>query len=135
MACAKSDLTCPSAECAPGATLLGTLGADGRIKHLRTPLTVDADFVATATRNGPAETHMRFAAPCQEGRCQQWTGSACGVIERVLQHLETEAPQLRSDTLPPCTIRATCRWYAERGEAACLACDLVVMRQEPATAE
>jgi hypothetical protein len=134
MAPSKPGLTCPSAECAPGATLLGTLGADGRIKHLRTPLTVDAPFVAAVTRDGPAETHMRFAAPCQEGRCQQWTGSACGVIERVLAHLDTRAPDLRAAAPPPCTIRATCRWYAERADAACLACDLVVMRQDQAAA-
>ncbi len=125
----QKQLTCPSAECAPGATLLGTLGADGRIKHLRTALTIDADFVERASADGPAETHMRFAAPCQEGRCQQWTGSACGVIERVMQHLET-IPEMRATVLPPCTIRSTCRWHDQSGVEACLACDLVVMRQE-----
>ena len=115
--------TCPSARAEPGATLLGVVGATGRMKPLRTAMLVDADFIAMASDTGPPETRIRFAAPCVKGACAQWTGHHCGVIERVLTHLGTPASP---DALPPCLIRATCRWFAERGGAACGVCDQIV---------
>ncbi|MGQ0565280.1 MAG: hypothetical protein ACT4OK_09440 [Gemmobacter sp.] len=114
--------TCPSAPAAPGALLLGMLGQDGRVRPLRTAMTVDEGFVATARAAGPPEARMRFASPCLEGGCKQWTGHACGVVARVLAEI---APPPAS-ALPPCLIRATCRWYDERGAAACAVCDQVV---------
>ncbi len=123
MSHADTPRTCPSARAEPGAVLLGVIGAHGRMKPLRTAMAVDADFVARAARAGPPEARMRFANACVKGGCAQWTGLHCGVIERVLTHLGTPpAPE----TLPPCLIRATCRWFAERGGAACGVCDLVV---------
>jgi len=50
------------------------------------------------------------------------------VIERVLDHM-AKGPELAEDGLPPCLIRASCRWYAERGAAACRACEYVVTDQ------
>jgi hypothetical protein len=115
--------TCPSARAEPGALLLGVIGATGRMKPLRTAMTVDAGFIAKARENGAPEARMRFANACVKGACAQWTGQHCGVIERVLGHLGLPpAP----DALPPCLIRATCRWFAERGGAACGVCDQVV---------
>ena len=115
--------TCPSARAEPGALLLGLHGAEGRTVPLRTAMVVDEGFIASARESGPPEARMRFANACVKGNCAQWTGHHCGVIERVLSHLGTPpAP----DTLPPCLIRATCRWFAERGGAACGVCDLVV---------
>ena len=127
-----NEKTCPSARCTPGASLLGVLGADGRIKHVRTSMRIDEDFVERAHQSGPPEAHMRFAAPCVESHCEQWTGGACGVINQVLVHLETKAPDMASDDIPPCTIRATCRWYSQQGQIACKACDLVVTGQNMA---
>ncbi len=115
--------------------MLGVAGKDGRIKHLRTPMPVDDDFVRQASANGPPEAHMRFAAPCEEGKCGHWTGAACGLIDKVLAHLEAEAPGMKAATLPPCTIRGSCRWYSQTGEEACLACDLVVRQPAQIAAE
>lgn len=113
--------SCPSAPAAPGATLLGVLGADGRIHNLRTRMTVDAGFLEAASGAGPVEARMRFAGRCQTSGCAQWTGSRCGVIDRAMAHLEAaalpEEPQL-----PPCTIRADCRWFHQRGPSACGTC-------------
>ncbi len=72
---------------------------------------------------------MRFAAPCRTGGCAQWTGSRCGVIARVLDHLAPTPELLQTGGLPPCLIRQTCRWFAEQGAVACRACDLVVTDQ------
>lgn len=117
--------TCPSATCTPGNTLIGIRGDDGRIKALRTPLPVTPEFAGAAAEAGPPEARMRFASACQTSACSQWTGSRCGVIDRVLKHLEATPEALRRD-LQPCAIRATCRWYDQSGAAACKGCDLVV---------
>lgn len=124
MTAPDSPRTCPSARAEPGAILLGMQGADGRMVPLRTAMPVDGGFLAAA---GPRpEARMRFAAPCVQGACAQWTGHACGVIQRVLDHLGVPAaPALR-----PCLIRATCRWFSEQGAAACGVCDLVVTDQK-----
>ena len=127
------DLTCPSAPCAPGATLLGTMGAKGELAYLRTALTVDADFVDTARAAGPPEARMRFAAPCREGRCAQWTGDGCGVVQKVLAAVAAQGGLPEGDP-QPCVIRGSCRWYSERGSTACAACKYVVTDQGAAIA-
>ncbi|QYK43236.1 MAG: hypothetical protein KF887_09140 [Paracoccaceae bacterium] len=120
-------LTCPSAPAEPGALLLGLKGPQGRIVPLRSAMTVDEGFISAATAEGPPEARMRFASPCREGGCAQWTGDRCGVIARVMDHLKVSHDP--APGLPPCLIRATCRWHAERGSAACKVCDLVVTDQ------
>lgn len=118
--------TCPSAPAEPGALLLGLRGPEGRIVPVRTAMAVDAGFVAAARAEGAPEARMRFASPCREGGCAQWTGDRCGVIARVMDHLHAPAPP---PALPPCLIRATCRWFSERGGAACGVCELIVTDQ------
>lgn len=121
--------TCPSARCAPGNRLLGVIGADGRMRALRTPLPVDDAFAAEAARAGRPEARMRFAGTCVEAGCAQWTGAGCGVIERVLDLLAPDAPA----ALPPCAIRGQCRWFGQRGGQACAACADVVTDRRPQT--
>jgi hypothetical protein len=125
--------TCPSARGAPGAILLGVVGSDGRVKPIRTPIIVDADFVRAASEHGPPEARMRFASPCQTTGCQQWSRGGCGIVEKVLSHLAV--PDLPTGALPPCTIRGTCRWFSQRGARACSVCDLVVTDQTAIAAE
>lgn len=131
----ENGKTCPSSRCLPGASLLGVVGEDGRIKHLRTAMRITEDFVARASSVGPPEARFRFSGPCVESGCQQWNGKGCGVVEKVLAHIETTAPDLARKEVPPCTIRSSCRWYSQRGEPACLSCDLVVTGQNMSAAE
>lgn len=113
-------LACPSAPATPGAGLLGMAGPDGRIAFLRTLMQVDDSFLAAARAAGRPEARMRFTHKCQTTSCRQWTGSSCGVITRVLQAM---APgSVSPDVLTPCTIRGTCRWFAQEGAVACSAC-------------
>jgi hypothetical protein len=60
--------------------------------------------------------------------CGQWTGSRCGIIDEVLA--ESGASVKPDDgapvEVPPCAIRATCRWFAQVGAAACGVCPEVV---------
>lgn len=129
---ADGALTCPSTRAAPGAALIGVVGRDGRVRHVRTALTIDAGFVEEASRAGPPEARMRFAGRCVEGACAQWTGTRCGVIDRVLGLLGPEGRG--TDGLPACTVRATCRWYAQAGRDACGACVEVVTDSRAAVA-
>lgn len=119
---ARAPYTCPSAPATPGAGLLGVLGPDGQIHNLRTAMQVDADFLNAAKAAGPPEARMRFTGTCQTSGCKQWTGSRCGVIDRAMAALE---PPPRTE-LPPCTIRATCRWFAQTGPTACPTCALII---------
>ena len=128
------DLTCPSSPCAPGATLVGVMGAAGELDYLRTAMQVDEGFVEAVQRqDAPPEARMRFAAPCQKADCVQWTGEGCGVIRKVLSAIETQGG-LPEAALQPCVIRASCRWHSERGAAACGACKYVVTDQATAYA-
>lgn len=122
MAASRSGLACPSARAEPGNLLYGRV-IDGRVERLGTPLPVTPDFVETVSANGPAERRFRFAGTCQEGRCAQWTGTGCGVIERVLADMAPSPPE---PALPRCFLRAECRWFAQEGAVACAACSHVI---------
>lgn len=121
---ADDGRSCPSSVGVPGARLFGVVGDDGRVATVRSAPVIDAAFVEKARPHGPLERRFRFAGPCIQAGCRQWTGSGCGVIARVMAEIEAgpepEAP------IRPCPIRPTCRWFHERGRAACGPCALVV---------
>lgn len=84
---------------------------------------IDEEFVAIAREGRSPEARFRFSSPCVRAACKQWTGGGCGVIDAVLEH----APSPAVDTpLPRCSIRPSCRWFAQRGGAACAVCPDVV---------
>ena len=112
--------SCPSAPATAGASLLGILGADGKIHNLRTKLQVDQAFLETA--GDKVEARMRFTNRCETSGCMQWTGSRCGVIDRAMTMLSEPI----AAKLPACTIRATCRWFDQTGPSACSTCAYIV---------
>ena len=115
---------CPSGPCQEGAILLGVMTQDGTLAYVQPPTRVDADFVARAKAMGRPESRFRFSVPCIEAGCPQWTGKGCAVVDKVL---EEEKPVItESGRLPRCAIRSTCRWFSQRGAAACAVCPLVV---------
>jgi hypothetical protein len=117
---------CPSARCEPDSILLGVVTPDGRVGYLRPELRVDDEFVKRARAARDPEKRFRFAQPCVEGRCAHWTGSQCGVIQNVLDSSEGRAAADEARPLPRCSIRPRCRWFAEQGRSACMACPLVI---------
>ena len=120
---APEPVLCPSAPCTSGSQLLGIVLRNGRIAFAATPLVVDGEFVRAAEAVGVPERYFRFASPCAQGGCAQWTGKRCGVIATVLG----EAPETEpAETLPDCLIRASCRWYLQAGAEACHVCPAVV---------
>jgi len=121
----KGAKTCPSWTCQEGAVLLGVMTAEGRLAYVQPPTRVDAEFVARARAMGRPESRFRFSGPCVEGRCPQWTGTGCAVVDEVLEE-EEPLERAEHEGLPRCGIRPTCRWFAQRGAAACAVCPLVV---------
>jgi hypothetical protein len=117
---------CPSAPAAPEAVLIGVIEPDGRVVNLTTPLPVDASFIERANTDAPLEARFRFSSPCAEGRCGYWTGAQCGLIGKLTQAV----PPDNTDTLPPCAIRARCRWWRQKGREACAICSFVVTGTE-----
>jgi hypothetical protein len=122
---ASPPKTCPSSRCEEGAVLLGVMTAQGRLAYVHPPTDVDAAFVARETERGHPERRFRFAGPCVEGECPQWTGCGCAIAD-----MAAESPVVSRSSpprgLPACSIRRSCRWFSQRGADACAVCPLIV---------
>jgi hypothetical protein len=118
---------CPSSRCEEGAVVLGFLDAKGVVGYISPALPVNAEFAEHACRDGSLERRFRFAAACQEKGCQNWIEGRCGVIEDALLvagNIQGLGERTESN-LPRCSIRRSCRWFAQRGSDACRICPLL----------
>ncbi|MFD8884772.1 hypothetical protein ACFV0H_19945 [Streptomyces erythrochromogenes] len=121
--------SCPSGVCREGSALLGVMTGGGRLAYLPEPVFVDRAFADRLDAAGRPEMRYRFTEPCAEAACAQWTGTACGVIDHILDDPDaTDGTDVAQDggALPVCGIRRDCRWFAQRGAAACGVCPTVV---------
>jgi hypothetical protein len=121
-----SGTLCPSAPAEPGAALIGVVSPDGRVAQLGTALRIDDAFLENAKAHGPLEQRFRFAAPCQERNCVNWTGSACGLIGELHRFVSAADLLVSGKPIPRCPIRSRCRWWQQQGPEACAVCSLVV---------
>jgi hypothetical protein len=117
--------TCPSSSCHEGALLLGVMTAGGRLAYLHPPTPVDTRFVTREVSRGSPERRFRFAAPCIEGGCPQWTGEGCAIADMAGEAVDLGMPGSPRH-LPACSIRHSCRWYSQQGAAACAVCPFIV---------
>jgi hypothetical protein len=117
---------CPSGRCEPGSQLIGIVGADGRLGYVTPPLEIDANFVVVAQRGRAPGSRFRFAEPCLGQHCQHWADSQCGLIESICADASNQLALPGELELPRCGIRSQCRWFSQRGRAACEVCPLVV---------
>lgn len=76
--------------------------------------------LARALDNVPPTQVLRIAARCEEQRCGHFDGVRCTLAERIRASLPSVV-----DSLPPCAIRSSCRWYAEQGREICFRCPQV----------
>jgi hypothetical protein len=90
-----------------------------RIHHVADPLPVTDELLALAAPARPTEI-FRFAAPCAESACSHFDGTNCRLAAKIVENVVDVV-----DALPPCRIRATCRWYVQEGKPACLRCPLI----------
>jgi hypothetical protein len=119
----SESLRCPSATCTEGSELLGIIQEDGTTAYLSERVAVEKEFVRIASEGRSPEKRFRFSNQCVEAKCKQWTGTRCGVIDTVIRLL----PDKVAESLPKCSIRATCRWFSQAGVSACSVCPVVVM--------
>src|ERR1700722_11260086 len=115
-------LQCPSAQ--PnmhGAQVHGVVDAASRkILSLDIPVPATPELLASTAPLLPTQV-LRFTAECQGGSCGHFTGSACSLVDRLVEILPASTVEL-----PRCAIRANCRWFQQRGRQACLRCDQIV---------
>jgi len=116
-------IMCPSATCDEGALLLGRVAANGNVAFATKRVALDAGTASALRRAGQPERAFRFSSPCARSGCAQWGRGRCGVIDAVL---ETPQAAPTPSSLPACIIRPDCRWFIQRGTAACLMCRYVV---------
>jgi hypothetical protein len=116
-------ILCPSSKAQEGARLFAVRQEDGTMAILPQPLQINADFIREANSSSSAEQRFRFTNKCVESGCAQWTGSRCGVADKVLSVLE-DLPV--KDELPECGIRPQCRWFRQSGPDTCRVCPFVI---------
>jgi hypothetical protein len=125
---------CPSGVCHEDSSIIGVMTEQGRLAYLPMPVMMDTAFASRLQDAGHPERRYRFSQPCIESACSQWTGEGCGVIDHVLdddtgspctEHHRT-ASHPGSGVLPTCAIRRDCRWFFQRGTAACGTCPTIV---------
>jgi hypothetical protein len=114
--------TCPSSTCTEGSNLIGIINQNHEFDFLKVALPITKSFVEEAVKHGSPEKRFRFSSRCVESGCNQWTGTRCGVSDRLLESIEAA---FHKPNLPDCSIRPTCRWFSQNGESACRICPLV----------
>jgi hypothetical protein len=126
----RHGLLCPSAQ--PEMAHCEVLGAfeeehgKPRLAYLNQHVPLTADILALAGDAPPTQV-FRFAAPCEEKKCMHFDGQDCKLATRIVQIL----PAVVSG-LPPCIVRADCRWYAQEGGAVCMRCpQIVTLNHDP----
>jgi hypothetical protein len=118
-------LACPSAAADwEGAQLFGVVEGEAGAPRLRyvAPRPVGPELLALVPPELRPEEVFRFTAPCRGEGCPQFSGGRCGVARAAVAHL-TEA---EGHSLPACSLRPACRWWADEGVSACRRCPSVV---------
>lgn len=118
--------SCPSSQPdQPGASVIGVLAQEkdsdtARVRLL--PVAVPAnqliDLVVAPVR--PTEV-LRFASPCVGDACKHFDEGKCQLARRIV----AELPEV-TETLRPCAIRSSCRWFQQERAAACRRCPQVI---------
>ena len=114
-----------------GARVFGVIGGTPetpRVAYLTGGAAVDPATLPSLGTLKPTEV-FRFAARCEESRCVHYSDHQCALARRIVEQLDPVV-----DALPPCLVRATCRWFAEQGGEACRRCPQVVTVVPPADA-
>lgn len=118
------DLVCPSAQPQMrDSVIFGVIGgnaASPQVAYLDRTLPVTNETLSLAAPVQPTEV-FRFSAPCAAGFCQHFHNGTCRLIARTVQLMPEVVAKL-----PPCRIRASCRWWRQEGSAACKRCPQVV---------
>ena len=126
----KKTLFCPSAQ--PGLTRSVIFGmvsendaSESQVSYLDRLAQVTQGTILAAAGPVRLTSLFRFAAPCEQSGCRNWSGNSCRVAERLVQILPVMPAHV-----PDCPLRGTCRWFDQEGSAACLRCPQAVTDHE-----
>jgi len=124
MSSRDEKVLCPSAPQEwHGATIFGVvLGTPEapRVGYLEKPQPASEELLGLAG-GVPTTQVMRISAPCAAERCANFISGRCGLIDHIVEVFNPVA-----EALPPCRIRANCRWWAQHGREACRRCPQIV---------
>lgn len=116
--------SCPSAQPdSPDARVFGVVVGDvdkPRVAYLEKGVEVSQQALDAVGHVAPTRI-LRFAGKCANGACAQFSNGGCSLGTNILKKMDAV-----TDKIPACTIRATCRWFAENGPDVCLRCSSVV---------
>jgi hypothetical protein len=124
MSMSEQEYSCPSSQpTVEGAQIFGIIGGTVDRPHasyLKKGVEVTPDLIEQVGDIDPKRV-FRFSGQCMNSACGQFRNGQCRLGQDIVRMLKPVVEQL-----PACTIRATCRWYAENGRDACLRCPQVV---------
>jgi hypothetical protein len=111
----------------PGAVVFGVVGGSveqPQVEFLHRPVSVDA--VTELAEGVSLGEVVRIGAACETSGCVHFDGDHCGLGQRVATMLPPVVQRL-----PRCSMRSSCRWYAEQGGSVCLRCPQVMTTDYP----
>jgi hypothetical protein len=120
----RLPVLCPSSQPElPGSIVFGIVGgaaSNPRVAYLAEPVATSGELLELVEPAEPPEV-FRFAAACARGACAHYSRGVCRLAQRISRSLPVVV-----DSLPPCEIRASCRWWRQEGAAACKRCPQIV---------
>jgi hypothetical protein len=87
-----------------------------RLAYLDEAVAVSPELLRRTAPLDPTAV-LRVSAPCETTACPHYEDKRCSLAEKVAHLLPAAV-----DTLAPCPIRKTCRWFAQEGKAICMRC-------------
>jgi hypothetical protein len=120
----NNSLLCPSARADwDGGQVFGVVHGTVEVpvvKYLKKAQPLIENIEKLSNQVTPEEV-FRIAAPCEEKGCVHFDGQDCRLVMRVVEQLPAVA-----ESLPPCAVRRSCRWWQQEGRSACMRCPQVV---------
>lgn len=120
----SKSLLCPSADSEmENSVIFGIVTGtpeQPELVHLPQTKQIPPELLTLDSPVKPTEI-FRIAATCIENDCQHFDGQQCRLIDRIVDGLPTVTA-----SLPPCPIRANCRWWHQEGKDACFRCLQIV---------
>jgi hypothetical protein len=89
------------------------------LSYVNQHLPATSKILSMAGAAAPTQV-FRLAATCEEEKCSHFDGRNCNLVKRIVKILPAVV-----GSLPPCIVRANCRWFAQEGSAACTRCPQV----------
>ncbi len=108
--------SCPSAPFKVGHSVFGIFKGD-HLEFTEGLIKIDEEMVLEVEK-----AEYRATMKCVTKGCVNWNGKKCTVPEQMAYFVD---PYAQSADYENCSLRPTCRWFAENGRNACKMCPLI----------